>query len=337
MYRNWGSSYEYIWSIKDKKQIPTEYDVKCVKPLFIRHLYYLMTSKIVIANVGIEPFVPPRKGRIFINTWHGGGAYKKGGLSATYYSKPHLFYFKTIRNLRAKSTTYLISSCRRFSEIFADEFKISLEHILPIGMPRNDLFFMPKNEQFAIRNQICKKYGIDDDTLIILYAPTYRGHEKQCQHIDWSINVDDICTAVRQRFGRTPVLLYRCHMNVFNDRQMVQHAIDVSDYPNMQDLLLTTDLLISDYSSLVWDFSFTFRPGFLYVPDLNEYSAVTQLHTPIEQWQYPYATSMDDLCSLIVNYDETEGISRIKAHHQLLGSFETGNATNTLCEILKRI
>ncbi|WP_298074182.1 CDP-glycerol glycerophosphotransferase family protein [uncultured Bacteroides sp.] len=335
MYRNWGDSYEYVWCIKDKTLIPAEYSVKCVKPLSLRHLYYLATSKIMMANIGIVPIAPPRKDRIFVNTWHGGGAYKKGGLSATYYSKPHMFYFKTLRHLRAKSTTYLISSCRRFSEIFADLFIINPDRILPIGMPRNDVFFLPANEQAAVREKICRQYGIDENAMIVLYAPTYRGHEHYCQHIDWTLDADAVCTAVKKRFGKQIVFLYRCHMNVFNDRQSISHAIDASDYPNMQELLLATDLLISDYSSLIWDFSFTYRPGFLYTPDLEEYIRVTKLHTPINQWQYPYAKTIDELCFQILRYDEEAAIARIKAHHQQLGSFENGTATKTLCEFLQ--
>lgn len=336
MYRNWGDSYEYIWVIKDRALIPTEYSVKYIKHLSLSHLYYLATSRIMITNLSVEPIAPPRKGRIFVNTWHGGGSYKAGGLSATYYSKAHMFYFKTLRNLRAKSTSFLISSCQRASEVFADEVRISPDHILPIGMPRNDVFFLPKNEQTAIiREKICRQYGIAENTMIVLYGPTYRGHERYCQHIDWTIDADAVCSAVRKRFGMQTTFLYRCHRNVLDDKQSIVHTIDASEYPNIQELLLATDLLISDYSSLIWDFSLTYRPGFLFVPDLEEYIQVTKLHTPIEQWQYPNARTIDELCALILQYDEEVAVNRIRAHHQLMGSFENGTATKTFCEFLQ--
>lgn len=335
LYKHGGNKYEYIWCISDKNKIPASFDVKYVKPLSLRHLYYLMTSKIVMANVGIEPFVPPRKGRVFINTWHGGGAYKKGGVSATYYSNPHLYYFKSIRNLRSKSTSYLISSNRRFSEIFIDEFRLLPHQILPIGMPRNDIFFSTESYRADIRNRICEKYGIKEELMIILYAPTYRGHEAMCEHIDWSIDTDAICKAVRQRFGKEPIVLYRCHMNVYNDRQNVSNAIDASDYPDMQELLVATDLLISDYSSLIWDFSLTYKPGFLYTPDLKQYLETTKLYTPIEQWQYPYAKTMTELCEQIKKYNEVEAIDKIKAHHNLLGCYEKGMATHEIYQLIE--
>ena len=336
LYNKQGRSLEYIWCIKDRSKIPQKYKVKYAEPLSFRHLYYLMTSRVVIANVGIEPFVPPRKGRIFINTWHGGGAYKKGGLSATYYSKAHMFYFKAIRNLRAKSTTYLISSNRRFSEIFEYEFRLEPNKILPIGMPRNDVFFTSPKNLNNIRKRICNQYNISEDSFIILYAPTYRGHESHANRVDWTIDTDAIVKAAKDRFGKEIVVLYRCHFNVFNKRQKVFHAIDVSEYPDMQDLLASVDLLISDYSSLIWDYAMTTKPGFLYTPDLEEYCRVTKLHTPIEQWQYPYSLTTEELCDQIRNYDQSKGLKKINAHLDLLGCYEKGSATKEICKIIEK-
>lgn len=335
LYEKWGGSLEYIWCIKDKTKIPKKYKIKIVKPLSLRHLYYLMTSRVVIANVGIEPFVPPRNDRIFINTWHGGGAYKKGGLSATYYSKAHMHYFKAIRNLRAKSTTYLISSNRRFSEIFEYEFRLEPKKILPIGMPRNDVFFTSQSNQNKFRTRICNQYKIAADSFIILYAPTYRGHESHANRVDWTIDTDAIVKAAKDRFGKEIVVLYRCHFNVFNKRQNVSHSIDVSEYPDMQELLASVDFLISDYSSLIWDFAMTSKPGFLYTPDLEEYCSVTKLHTPIEQWQYPYSRSTEELCNQIRNYDPSKALDKINAHLKLLGSYERGVATKEICKIIE--
>lgn len=334
LYKNLGPECEYIWVIRNKNLIPEGYSIQTVKPLSPMHLYYLMTSKVIIANVGIEPFVPPRKGRIFINTWHGGGAYKKGGLSASYYSKAHKYYFKKVRDLRAKSTTYLLSTNRRFSEIFQKDFKLRPDQILPIGMPRNDIFFAPAATQKEVRQKVCQKLGLPADAFIILYAPTYRGHEENCEHIDWTIDTEAVQKSAKKRFGKDAVVLYRCHLNVYNDRQDIKGAYDASDYPDMQELLAATDLLISDYSSLIWDFSMTKRPGYLYTPDLDRYVEVTQLHTPIEQWQYPYSKNMTELCQQIENYDEKAAVAKIEDHHNLLGNVEDGTATRKIRELI---
>ena len=107
-----------------------------------------------------------------------------------------------------------------------------------------------------------------------------------------------------------------------------------SDYQNTQDLLCAADMLISDYSSIIWDYSYTYRPCFLYVPDVKEYTSRYELITPIEEWGYPIATSMQELSNLILSYREEEYVSRIKRHHEILGSYERGNATKRFCDYL---
>ena len=94
-------------------------------------------------------------------------------------------------------------------------------------------------------------------------------------------------------------------------------------------------MLITDYSSAVWDFSLTGKPGFLFTPDLSIYKTDTDFDTPIELWPYPYALTIEDLCANILKYDEEESSQKIKAHHALLGSFEKGIATSEICKIIK--
>lgn len=73
MYKHWGDSYEYVWCLNDSSSLPLEYKATCVRFLSMSHLYYLLTSKAIISNMGIEPMFPKRKKQLFINTWHGGG------------------------------------------------------------------------------------------------------------------------------------------------------------------------------------------------------------------------------------------------------------------------
>lgn len=325
LYEELDKNYEFIWCINNNDQIPVNYIVKKVKYLSIKHFYYELTSKVIVNNVGIEPIFPKRKTQIFINTWHGGGAYKKGSPNARYK-----------RNIRSRMTDYVISSCRVFSEEFSKEtvFNIAREKFLPIGLPRNDIFFKCSNHE-DIRNKIFDLYHIPADYFIILYAPTFRGyhHNKKIDDSHLIKDMESICDAVEKKFNKRAVLLYRCHMGT---SFKLPQAIDVSSYPNMQDLLLTADVFITDYSSCMWDFSFTGRPGFLYTPDLTEYEATTKFHTPISKWPYKYALNMEELCSNISSYDEENARRKIAEHHKLLGSFENGTATKKVCEIIER-
>ena len=334
LYQEFGNKCEYVWCINNNNKIPDKYNIICVKFLSFKHLYYLATAAVVISNIGIEPFVPKRKNRIFIHTTHGGGAYKKGLFYTSILSKSQLHYMKILRDWRSKATTYVISSCKKYSDIMCKEFNIGIEKFLPIGMPRNDLFFSPIEERQNIRKRICEQFCINPTNMIILYAPTYRGHWRSPDQIDLQFDTDKICFAVKQRFGTDSIMLYRCHL--VGSRQKFSHVIDVSRYDDMQELLITADILITDYSSSIWDYSFTYKPGFLYTPDIDSYEKEVNFHTPISQWQYPYAKNIAELIGLIENYDEKIAQERIDYHHQQLGSYETGTATVSICEYIKR-
>lgn len=323
LYRELGASCEYVWGINDKSLIPNSYRVIYTKYLSIKFIFYSLTAKIIINNLGIEPILPKRKSQIFINTWHGGGGYKKG--------KPNKKY---LRELRSMMTNYVISSCSKFSEIVSlgSFLDIDKNKVLPIGMPRNDIFFQEQRHT-EIRNRICQMYGIDKKQMLVLYAPTCRGTHHEMKGFSGIICRNDVCDAVKERFGKEAVFLYRAHQET---SIAISGGIDVSNYFDMQELLVATDILITDYSSSIWDFSFTYRPGFLYTPDLEEYESSTNFYTPISQWQYPYALTMEELCANIRNYDETVAIERIKAHHALLGSYEKGTATEQVCTVIKQ-
>ncbi len=332
MYKHWGDSYEYVWCLNDSSSLPLEYKATCVRFLSMPHLYYLLTSKAIISNMGIEPMLPKRKKQLFINTWHGGGAYKIGKLTARFISKPRRFSTETMHKIRAKMTNYVISSCSAFTECNSVKWGIDKKQFVPIGMPRNDLFFSQADKQ-SIRNKITSLYHINSDKALVLYAPTFRGEYRESTNTDLQIKPQQVCASVKERFGKEAVMLYRCHIGT--EDLKLKDTVDVSGYQDKQELLLIADVFITDYSSSIWDYSFTGKPGFLFTPDLQEYKEEVDFHTPIDLWPYPYAQTVEELCEMILKYDEIEALHRIHAHHTLLGSYENGNATSEICKIIK--
>lgn len=335
LWSHFGNSYDYVWCLEENGKIQEEVHVICVKYLSPQYLFYLFTSGVVITNMLIEPFFIKRKGQLVISTWHGGGAYKKGDSNALFVSGSRAVYMNCVRNLRSGQTDYVISSCKAFTDTHHAVFNIEPLRFLPIGMPRNDLFFLSVQDSF--RKKICGRLHIDPDKKIILYAPTYRGLWRNAELPDASLDVMAVCTAVCKRFGGEAAFLLRQHPNLkkMNASYDTNKTIDVCDYASMQELLFIADVFITDYSSALWDYSFTYRPGFLFTPDLEEYEATTSLYTPIDLWPYPYAKDMEQLCSLILNYKEEAALEKIKVHHNLLNSYENGTATESICRIIE--
>lgn len=341
IHSKYGDKYEYIWALNDSKMLPEIFidDVKTVKYLSIKHIYYLLTSGTLVSNLGIEPILPKRKKQIFINTWHGGGAYKVVSSDMNMFSKSERFYIRQMRKIRKKGTDIFLSSCRKFTEISSRDFDIDVECFVPSGMPRNDRFFHTDDEKkVSFRKLFLSKYNIPEDNLLVLYAPTFRGSHRKQACIDNDVCSKRIENSLKERFGKPVTFLFRSHISKGNTQLLNAdsdvHAVNLTKYPDMQDLLEVSDVLITDYSSSIWDYCITGKPGFLYTPDLKEYLADRGFYTSIDSWPYPYANTIRELCECITRFDDYNNRNKIIIHQNDLGSYENGNAIEMIVDII---
>ena len=132
--KEFGNKYEYIWILNNEIKDPALDQIKKAKFLTVKYFYYICTSAVYINNVFFEPFVPKRKSQLFINTWHGGGAYKGNSDE-----RQNSVVMKIKDKMRDSITDYYISSCEAFSKSWSHEFNIRYNKFLPIGLPRNDI------------------------------------------------------------------------------------------------------------------------------------------------------------------------------------------------------
>lgn len=342
IHEKYGKNYEYIWVLNKPDNLPEEYrkDVKIVRFLSVKHLFYLLTSRFIISNLGIEPILPKRKSQIFINTWHGGGAYKVVSYDMKIFSKSERFYIRHMQNIRRKGTDFFLSSCSKFTEVSSRDFYIETERFVPSGLPRNDRFIKPNRTQNdALKKRLIKEFDIPEGNLIVLYAPTFRGSHRKQENIDNNVCSQQVYQALNKKFGHPVTFLFRRHIsknNDFNPGHLSNlHIVDVTKYPDMQDLLEIADVLITDYSSSIWDFCLTKKPAFLYTPDFGKYLDDRGFYTPIDTWPYTYAISVNELCKNINEYDIKNNEDKINAHLMLLGSFEKGTSISNIEEIIK--
>jgi CDP-glycerol glycerophosphotransferase len=232
-------------------------------------------------------------------------------------------------------TTYIISSCERFSCLFSKDIGISKDKFLNIGMPRNDIFFS-KLDVERKRKIVRKVLNITDDNKIVLYAPTFRGDIHGVEEFKHSLDSENVLVELKKVFRTDFIFLYRSHhlshQNINNAE--LENCISVSDYGDIQELLCAVDVLITDYSSCMWDFSLTYKPCFIYAPDLKKYRDNRGFYTPIEEWPFPAAETNKDLIENIRQFDSQKYINDVNKHHADLGSYETGHATEQLCKIL---
>ena len=320
-----------IWASRRKRDDTYPEGTKYVSIHSVSFLYQYMTASVVLFNDVLPSWLCKRNGQIIIDTWHGGGAYKK--CDAVYLRNPNRWQKKRLYRTIDK-IDYLISSCEKFDKIFPKDTGIQNGY-LPIGMPRNDIFFSEeKMREAAERVRGC--YGVSADCGIVMYAPTFRDDGMMPD-----LDTEKLLAALETRFHKKFVLFVRSHPHVakdiFEGSGDWKRIFDVSAYADMQELLCVADVLITDYSSSVWDFSFTGKPCFLYATDLEHYLTERNFYTPIREWPFPLAETNAELAENILHFNDEMYAQDVREHHERLGSYETGRASEAMCNLLESL
>ena len=319
--------FEFIWCINDFSKITDKViKVKNKYPFsIIKYLYYSLTSKFVFANMGFDYHLK-RKNTVWINTWHGGGAFKRINWKLNMTSAN-----KKWKKHNEKSIDIYVSSSMKFTEIQSNDEFISDKKFVPTGMPRNDAFFNYEKIK-KMREHGRKFFGLSENDFVVLYAPTYRGLE-DTKNYDLNFDFQSAYKRFSELSGKEVKFLFRAHRSMLHDFSFEDSFIlDATAYPDMQDLLCAADFLVTDYSSSIWDYSLLKKPCLLFTPDLKKYQNDRGFYTPIETWPYYFfETNEDFIKNLTLDVDE----DKIARYQKLLGTYETGHACEKLWKLCK--
>jgi len=321
---NQEKGYQHVWVLEDDEnsELNNHSNTEIVKKNSLSFIYHFLTAKIVISNASIPTYLPLRKSQKYIETWHGGGAYKRTGLSYDR-SEDQIKKLKIV----ADEVNDFISSSSIFTETKSKNHLVNEEKFFEIGMPRNDVLFTGSE---TLSNKVKDFYGLEKNTRIVLYAPTYRSKSDDSETYE-DLDMTKLMEALENKFGGNWVVFTRMHYYL-NEKIQYENAVNVSAYADMQELMLAADVLITDYSSVMWDFSITKKPAFTFAPDLAEYEKNRSFFTPPEKWPFTISENNTELINEISIFNQEEHDERIKKHHKIQGSFEKGNATEQVYE-----
>ena len=328
-----SDGFKIVYEYNDTGHIPEELKgVTVVRHNSFQYFFHLLTAKVIVSNNAISPKIPVRRSQYVINTWHGGGAFKKVGIDID--SKVNGMDINMLK-LTAEQTDLFLASSEGFYEGTGRGSCIPREKVFFVGMPRNDIFFTNNDKQAALNKKVRDFYRIDETEKILLYAPTFRGKTGAATGIQGEpLNWDMIKKALNCRFTGNWKLMFRGHYHSKESLGGVDDIIDASTYPDMQELLIASDAMITDYSSVIWDYSLTGKPGFLFCSDLDQYKNERDFYSPIEDWPYLYAKSNDGLCNIILEYTEDANSFRCNRYFQKMCSYEDGCASETVSKKL---
>ena len=300
-----GSSYKKVWVYNGKMHVKDRNTIK-IKRLSPQYYYYLARAGYWVNNQNFPSYLKKRKGTTYIQTWHGTPLKKMlfdidkiMGRDEGYVQRVH----QATRNW-----DYLLSPSPYATKAFRSAFRYEGE-VLEAGYPRNDLFF--RDDAMEQAGMIKQRLGIPSEKKVILYAPTFRDSQSgQANRFSFRLEMD--LEDMQRRLGDEYVLLLRMHVVVSEKLDIpVQcrgFAKDVSRFPDIQELFLISDILITDYSSVMFDFVHTSRPILFFTYDLEDYrDHMRGFYLDFErEAPGPFCRETEDLAEAIVRIDDIE-------------------------------
>lgn len=326
-----GDDFEMVWVV-DNEGIEIPGNPKKVKRLSLDYYNHLAQSEYYVFNTRHSATITKKPDQKFICTWHGTPLKRLGfDIDNLYINNPNV---KHVYKRDSKMWDYMISPNRYTTDILRSAFAYDGE-IIESGYPRNDILY---NADSSKVDRIKESLSLPKDKKIILYAPTWRDDEQiDATLVNFSLKLD--LEKLRERFSDDYIILLRMHYfvaNKLNLDNMKGFAFDVSDYEDIAELYLISDILITDYSSVFFDFANLERPMLFFTYDLEKYEQVLRgfyidIHEDIPG---PLLKTNDEVIDAIANIDAIADEYREKyaEFYQRFCSIDDGNASKRIYE-----
>ncbi|SKA63161.1 CDP-glycerol glycerophosphotransferase [Eubacterium uniforme] len=272
MLENCGNKYKYIWFVDNKNVKVTDGKCKVVKRFSLKYYYYMNRSKYLVLNMRQPKTVPIRDEMIICATWHGTPLKRLGFDMEDVHSATanHKSFVKT----NSARWNYMLSDNPFSTEKFQSAFLVKRSQILESGYPANDIMYYDNKDEIAA--DLREKLGIPKDKKTILYAPTWRDDDyTEGGHYNFKLALD--LDRLKKEFGDEYVVLLRMHYYIIDSidlSSLSDFAIDVSSYSDISELYLISDMIITDYSSVFFDYANLRRPVIFYTYDYEKYKDV---------------------------------------------------------------
>ena len=338
-----GLPYQLFWAYREETQTgmedyPPELKLVCLGTLeFFRAL---CSARIIVDN-GISTasqFYKKKKGQFLIETWHGSLGIKK-------FSKDAVNDKKWIRRAfdEGRMTDVCISnSAFEENEVYRPDYWKKTP-IWTHGHARNDILCEQNTDRVrAIRKKVAQIYGLTEGDRICLYAPTYRDNGDMRPY---ELDYEALAHVLKQKFNGNWVIFTRFHYRIYQElvqRQMNTQGsvrvVNATDYPDIQELAVCTDVALTDYSSWICEYMLTRRPGFLFAADLKKYQEEERpFFFPLTDLPFPVAENKQQLLDNIAAFDNEKFVRRCNAFLKEKRSVDDGHAARRTVDEIEKI
>ena len=324
----WSVDPRFIDNFKDK-------GVNIVPRLSIKWLLIMASAKYWVSNSRMPLWIPKPKHTVYLQTWHGTPLKKLAAdMDDVFMPGTNIENYK--RNFLKESANwdYLISPNPYSTEIFRRAFAFKKE-MIESGYPRNDFLYNANNEKEILA--LKKKYQIPTDKKVILYAPTWRDDqyfEKGKYKFDLKLDLKQM----QEQLGDQYIVLLRLHYLIANHIDVSEYkgfAFDFSHHEDIRELYMVSDLLITDYSSVFFDYANLKRPMIFFVYDIEDYrDRLRGFYFDFEEKAPgPLVKTTEEVIEEINKLEKNKRLPKnFDEFYETFCSWEDGNATKRVVE-----
>ena len=332
-----GTDVDIVWLARDCAAFAASAPrgVRIVRYDSFAALRELATARVWCVNQSQNFFIfrglRKRAGQVYVQTYHGSLGIKRIGADRA--GDGTLRLWEDVLRRDAEMIDYLVADSEwEARSVYSTRFFGHGECLL-FGHPRNDVFF---RDGSTTRTKVRDAFGISPDDRMLFYAPTHRTDRRT------DVILRDFSSLVAEagrRFGGRWRIVVRLHPNMLSyvhDLDFGADAVDATRYPDMQELLIAADALVSDYSSCMFDFMLTRRPVFVYAPDIEAYQKVQGFYYPMSETPFPVAKTEAELAENIKAFDEDKYRAGVELFLEGKGCVEDGHATERVCDLIEK-
>lgn len=308
-------NYKFIWAFKEPEKykfLKRKRNTAIIKYASSKYYRYYSKAKYWITNSRLPEVIKKRKNQVYVQCWHG-TPLKKLGYDISVVGGNAMNSINDIRKKYkndSKRYNYIISPSHFCTNKFISAFNLQRKNIIKeIGYPRDDYLI-----NYAVKdvNRIKSKLKIPLDKKIILYAPTWRDNEHE-SGIGYTYQLNLDFNKLREKYSEKYIILFKSHYFISNYIDLSKYkgfVYNVSDYSDINDLYIISDLLITDYSSVFFDYANLKKPIIFYMYDLDEYKTklrdfyidLSELPGPIARTQKKLQKEIDGIESYEKRY-----------------------------------
>ncbi|MCI9359401.1 MAG: hypothetical protein HFG65_00350 [Hungatella sp.] len=333
------TDYKIFWLMNDMaKEFPKE--IIKIKNTFWHRVYHLSTAGIWVSNSRTFYGTKKRKRQRYIQTWHATICIKpigkyRGNLL------PKMAYI--VSRYDSSLIDYVLSGSKWCDDMYRDGL-IYDGRIIKTGTPRCDVLINQKEEK---HRQMREEYQIPQEANILLYAPTFRGGSQSGKRSvdaeETSIDFRRLIESLEKRFGGSWYIFLRLHpqlaanMGGLHTEQAWERLIDVSQRPDMNEIIAGSDAFLTDYSSAIFEAAMAGLPGFLYADDLEEYVKDRgDLMFDMEKLPFSCALNNEELIRNILEFDRDKYEKDVEVFMEMVGNKEDGKASRRVVKLMER-